>query len=84
MNINPMIKAENFWNGTIVTYFENPWNIVTFLIDIIIVLFLIIKVVKVLKGSRAMQLLKGIIFLIVITWLSYLFHLQILNYQNIV
>ncbi len=80
MNINPMIKAENFWNGTIVTYFENPWNIITFLIDIIIVLFLIIKVVKVLKGSRAMQLLKGIIFLIVITWLSYLFHLQILNY----
>ena len=80
MNINPMIKFENFWNGTMTDYLQSPWNIITLVIDIVIVLFLIVKVVKILKGSRAMQLLKGIIFLIVITWLSYIFNWKILNY----
>lgn len=80
MNINPMIKLENFWSGTIMNYFKSPWNIITLIIDIIIVIFLVVKVVKILKGSRAMQLLKGIIFLIVITWISYICNLKILNY----
>ena len=80
MNINPMIKVENFWNGTIMNYLNSPWNIFTLIIDIIIVLFLLMKVVKILKGSRAMQLIKGILFLIIITWLSSIFNLKILNY----
>lgn len=80
MNIKPMIKIENFWSGTMMNYFQSPWNVITLIIDIIIVIFLVVKVVKVLKGSRAMQLLKGIIFLIVITWLSYICNLKILNY----
>lgn len=80
MNINPMIKLENFWSGTVMNYFKSPWNIITLIIDIIIVIFLVVKVVKILKGSRAMQLLKGIIFLIVITWISYICNLKILNY----
>lgn len=61
-------------------YLSSPWNIITLIIDIVIVLFLIVKVVKILKGSRAMQLIKGILFLIVITWLSSVFNLKILNY----
>lgn len=80
MNINPMIKFENFWGDTFINYLQNPWNIITFIIDIVIVLFLLVKVVQILKGSRAMQLIKGIIFLIIITWLSFIFNLKILNY----
>ncbi len=77
---NPMIKLENFWDGDIAQYLTNPWNIITLIIDIILVLFLIVGVVRILKGSRALQLLKGIIFLIVITWLSSILNFRILNY----
>lgn len=80
MNENPMIKAENFWDGVITNYLNSPWNILALIIDVAIVAFLIVKVVKILKGSRAMQLVKGIVFLVVITWLSYIFNLKILNY----
>lgn len=80
MNDNPMIMFKNFWIETLTHYLQNPWNVITLIIDIAIVIFLLVKVVKVLKGSRAMQLLKGIIFLILITWLSSIFNLKILNY----
>lgn len=80
MKDNPMIEFKNFWGDTLINYLQNPWNIITLIIDIVIVVFLIYKVVKILKGSRAMQLLKGIIFLILITWLSSIFNLKILNY----
>lgn len=80
MNVNPMIKLEDFWNGTIMDYLSNPWNIFALIVDIAIVILLVVEVVRILKGSRAMQLIKGIIFLIVITWLSSIFNLKILNY----
>ena len=77
---NPMIEFKNFWVTTFTHYMQNPWNIVALIIDIVIVVFLISAMVKILKGSRAMQLVKGIIFLILITWLSSIFKLRILNY----
>lgn len=80
MSDNPLIETKNFWIQTFTDYVSNPWNIITLIIDLIIVIFLIIKVVNILKGSRAMQLLKGIIFLIFITALSSVFNLKILNY----
>lgn len=80
MSINPMIEFREFLNETITHYTQNPWNMVALIVDIIIVVFLIAAMVRILKGSRAMQLVKGIIFLILITWLSYIFNLKILNY----
>lgn len=80
MDINPMIEFREFWTGTFSYYMQNPWNMFALIIDIVIVVFLIAAMVKVLKGSRAMQLVKGIIFLILITWLSSIFNLKILNY----
>lgn len=79
MSESPFIKVENFWKGVTLSL-NNPWSVITLIIDIIIVIFLIVKVVKILKGSRAMQLIKGILFLIIITWLSGIFNFQILNY----
>ena len=80
MNDNPMIEMKDFWVQTFNHYMQNPWSIITLIIDIFIVSFLTVQIVKILKGSRAMQLVKGIIFLLVITWLSSIFNLKILNY----
>ena len=80
MNMNPFIEFRDFWTDTLTHYIQNPWSIITLIIDVVIVVFLIIEIVKILKGSRAMQLVKGIIFLLLITWLSEIFNLKILNY----
>ena len=58
---------------------DNPFNLFTSILDILIVLFLVYAFVKIVKGSRAWQLIKGIAFLIVATWLSRLLNLNILN-----
>ena len=75
---------ENFYTDNIVGYIkslqENPFELITLIIDLAIVIFLIYSFLKIVKGSRAWQLIKGIVLLIVITWLSGLFNLQILNW----
>lgn len=75
-----MEVIKEFWTNTISNYINNPWNIVTLIIDLLIVIVLLKEMVRILRGSRAMQLLKGIIFLILFTWLSSLLNLTILNY----
>lgn len=80
MNDNPMIEMKDFWVQTFNHYTQNSWSIITLIIDVFIVSFLTVQIVKILKGSRAMQLVKGIIFLLLITWLSSIFNLKILNY----
>ena len=71
------------WTDNIMNYFRNlgsnPLNLVSFILDIAIVLFLAYCFVRVVKGSRAWQLIKGIIFLVIATWLSGVFNLTILN-----
>ncbi len=75
---------ENFYTDSILGYIkslqENPFELITLIIDLAIVIFLIYSFLKVVKGSRAWQLIKGIVLLIVITWLSGLLNLQILNW----
>lgn len=58
---------------------ENPLNLVTIILDAVIVLFLLYCFVRIVKGSRAWQLIKGIAFLIIATWISRLLNLYILN-----
>lgn len=57
----------------------NPWEIITLILDIIIVVFLIYGFIKITKKSRVWQLMKGIAFLVVITFLSGILKLRILN-----
>ena len=59
---------------------QNPWTLITTILDVLIVLFIIYKAFKVLKDTRAWQLLKGIAILIIITLLSGYFKFTILNY----
>ena len=77
------IAWEKFYNENILNYFrslsENPFAIVTLIIDLTIVIFLFYYFFKIVKGSRAWQLIKGIILLIIITALSSLLNLKILN-----
>ena len=77
------IMWENFYNENILNYFksfqENPFALISLIIDIAIVIFLCYCFFKVVKGSRAWQLIKGIIFLIIATWISGLLNLRILN-----
>lgn len=77
------IKWQNFLNENILSYInaikENPFELVTIVLDIAIVIFLIYTFLKIVKGSRAMQLIKGILLLILVTWMSGLLNLKILN-----
>lgn len=72
-----------FYNENIVKGFQdlssNPINLFTTILDIIIVVFLVYCLIRIVKGSRAWQLIKGITFLIIATWLSGLLNLNILN-----
>ena len=55
-------------------------NVITFIIDIAIVIVLIYYFIKFAKETKVWQLIKGIVLLIIITFLSGLFKLKILNY----
>ena len=75
---------ENFYTENIVAYIkslqENPFELVTLILDLAIVIFLVYCCIRVVKGSRAWQLIKGIALLIVATWISGLLNLKILNW----
>ncbi len=74
---------ETFYTENILGYFNNlknnPFELVTLIIDLAIVIFLLYCFFKVVKRSRAWQLIKGIVFLLIATWVSSLLNLRILN-----
>lgn len=73
-----------FYETNVVGYFnmlmQYPIKIVALIVDLFLVGCLFHVVMKLLKGTRAMQLVKGIIFLIVAIALSDFFSLNILHY----
>lgn len=66
--------------GYIQQLYQYPIKLVPLIVDLVIVIFLIYKFIKASKKTRLWQLLKGITLYIIITALSSLLHLQILNY----
>jgi diadenylate cyclase len=84
MVINLGMNWENFYKENILSYIKslqgNPFELVTLILDLAIVIFLLYCFFKVVKGSRAWQLIKGIVLLIVATWVSGLLNLKILNW----
>ncbi len=84
MIINLGMNWENFYKDNIVAYIKslqtNPFELITLIIDLTIVIFLVYCFFKIVKGSRAWQLIKGIALLIIATWISGLFNLKILNW----
>lgn len=77
-------NIRNLYDNVIISYIENlcskPWLLIMSLLDLIIVIFLFYKLFQMLKETRAWQLLKGILFLILATFISDILKLNILNY----
>lgn len=77
-------SLKEIYQDVIVSYIEelcnNPFLLVMSILDVVIVVFLLYKLFQMLKGTRAWQLSKGILLLILATFLSEAFHLSILNY----
>lgn len=59
---------------------QDPLKIIALVVDLTIVILLIVKLVNLIQGTRALQLLKGIILLVFITIVSGILQLNILNY----
>ena len=81
-NIGQALNA--FYETNILTYInmykESPAKLIILLIDIALVLCLIYLFVRMVKGTRTWQLVKGIAFLIIATWISGIMGLNILHY----
>ena len=81
-NIGQAFNA--FIQSNIVAYFnmykESPAKLIPLVIDIFLVVCLIYLFVRMVKGTRTWQLVKGIAFLIIVTWLSGILGLNILHF----
>ena len=73
--------AINNWGYNITEYVkllqEYPIKLVSLILDLAIVIFVLIKLLKIAKDSRVMQLIKGIILIILFTWVSGILNLHI-------
>ena len=79
-----MQNINTYYQEHIVSYlnelYKYPIKLIPHIIDIAIVVFLLYKFIKISRNSRAMQLVKGIFLYIIITALSSIFQLTIINY----
>lgn len=77
-------SIKDIYQDVIVAYIEKLWNtpllLIMSILDVIVVVFLLYKIFQILKGTRAWQLLKGILILILATFISEVLKLNILNY----
>ena len=71
---------QNFYLENIQQYQENPIKLITLIVDLAIVIFLAYQLLKLVKDSRAWQLIKGILLLVLANILSSVFQLNILHY----
>ena len=82
MVINLGMNWENFYRDNILTYIKslqgNPFELITLIIDLAIVIFLVYCFFRIVRGSRALQLIKGIALLVIATWIS-----RIIQFENI-
>ncbi len=83
--MNDISKAINaFYENNIIRfiniYKQSPAKLISLIIDIALVFLLIYMFLRMVKGTRTWQLVKGIAFLIVGTWLGGILGLNILHY----
>lgn len=60
---------------------QNPFKLLTLLLDLAIVIYIIYKFIVYAKKTRVWQLLKGIIFILIIVAISEFLQLKILNFM---
>ncbi len=59
---------------------QNPFKLLTLLLDLVIVIYIGYKFVKSARNSRVWQLLKGIILILIMVAISEVLQLRILNF----
>ncbi len=59
---------------------QNPFKLLTLILDLLIVIYILYKFIVYAKKSRMWQLLKGILFILIITAISEALQLKILNF----
>lgn len=77
------LNANGFWTsitGYINDISTNPFKLIIFILDILIVGYIGYKFIKSARNSRVWQLLKGIVLIIIVTILSGIFEFRILNW----
>lgn len=83
MKENFITEIATTWGENISEYFsllqQHPIRLVSLILDLTIVIYIIVKILKLAKKSRAIQLIKGIVFFILITWISGLLNLNIVH-----
>lgn len=77
------VPINKLWEP-ILTYIEelshNPFKLIILILDLLIVIYIAYKFIKNARNSRVWQLLKGIILILIITALSEILGLEILNF----
>lgn len=80
---NLTINFTGIWN-TLTSYITelstNPFKLITLILDLVIVLYLLYAFIVHSRKTRAWQLLKGIVFILIITAISQILQLKILNF----
>ena len=77
------LNIDDFWTsitGYVTDISTNPFKLIIFILDLLIVGYIGYKFVKSARNSRVWQLLKGIVLIIFITILSSILGLRILNW----
>jgi diadenylate cyclase len=81
---NLLINLNTYYQEHIVNYinelYKYPIKLIPLFLDISLVIFLLYKFFKISKDSRAIQLIKGIFFYVILTALSSILQLTIINY----
>lgn len=80
---NLTLSFSGIWNS-FVSYMtelvQNPFKLLTLILDLAIVTYILYKFIVYAKKSRMWQLLKGILFILIITAISEALQLKILNF----
>ncbi len=83
MDIFSLNNVNGLWTRIadyIIDISENPFKLIIFILDILIVGYIVYKFIKSARNSRVWQLLKGIVLIIFLTILSGIFEFRILNW----
>ena len=80
---NLTLSFSGIWNSFLSYMTElsqSPFRLLTLLLDLVIVAYILYKFIVYAKKSRVWQLLKGILFILIITAISEVLQLKILNF----
>lgn len=81
--INNFLTSMSIYGEKILEYlnqlYQYPIKLVSLVLDLTIVVLVLVKLIKLAKNSKVMQLIKGIVIVILVTWLSDILHLTIVH-----